>query len=237
MLVETFQLMRKNLALFAACLVGLCMTPVLADLLGTSAGGHGGQLFITFFILRSVQQMVLAGGEVRAMDIRGSLGFMWRHAVLLVATTAIAIIPLIALGNAPGAFLLVLAMAAAVYPLLLALVGTWPMTNIVPDGITLLGAVRCGGRRFARTYGRLLLATALPLLVALVCSVAISAPDLLVDGKFNPRGAVTDLLAEGAQLFSLTYIAVVLTRKYLGCVPSDDHPTDGVALAANRGWA
>jgi hypothetical protein len=174
---------------------------------------------------------VLARGSPHAINYRGSLGFMARHFAILATSVAIAIIPLIAFGYTPGALLLMIALIVVVYPFFLALVGTWPMSNIVPDGITLLAAFRCGSRRLATTYGRLLLATVLPLLLVLVLAFKVAEPDLYLDGKFDPLGVVTDLLGQAAQLVGLTYTAVVLTRKYLDSAPSPDRWNDGVTLA------
>jgi hypothetical protein len=226
MLVEAFRLMQRNPKLFGAYLVGLLLPTVLDDYFSGSTGQHVTQALITFIVLMSVQNLVLAGGKAASLNSKGFRGYSFRHLVILGVVTAVAIVPMIVFGGNPFAPLtitLVMAIFCIAYPLALALFGTWPMSSIVEDRITLAMALRCGGRHFFRTFGRLFVAFAAPLIVALAAGTWVAPLDLFVNGKFSVPGAIAALIAQTAQLVSLTYVGVVLTHKYRDMFKSADN--------------
>lgn len=207
MLVETFQLIRRNLGLFAGFFVTLCLPLFAADVFKIAAG-QGAQLFITFYLLRSVQQMVLADGSAKDLNARGGIPYALKHFVFIGVTTAIAFVPIFFFGL--NAFALTMLMFCVAYPLILSIFGTWPL-----PGVSLSWALRCGLRQLWRTYARLLLAVFVPMALAFTLLSLLSAPNFIVDGKFSASRTLAEFLAQAAQLVSLTYIGVVLSRKYM----------------------
>jgi hypothetical protein len=215
LLVETFRLMRRNPAWFYMFLAGLLLPMVLDDFFHSPSEQRGGQAFITFYLLMAVQKMILTNGSRTSINGKGLWSYSWRHFAILAVVTVIALVPLFTLGKHRGVLGMAMIILCVAYPFFLALVGTWPMAPIVENRFSLGRAVRCGLKRFFRTFARLFVAFVAPFVVVITASAWIAPPDLVVNGKFSTLGAITDLIGQGAQLVSLTYIGVVLTRKYL----------------------
>lgn len=207
MLVETFLLIRRHLGLFIGYFLALCLPLVFADVFKV-ASGHGALLFLIFFLLRSVQLLVLSNDSKRALSTKGSAAYGMKHLILFVAAMTVAFVPMFAFGGSNLA--LTVLILCFVYPFILAAVGAWPL-----PGVQMSWALRCGLRNLWKTYGRLFLAFIAPIILGIACVSLLAAPSLIVDGKFNPAGTVAELLLQATQLVSLTYIGVVLSRNYI----------------------
>jgi hypothetical protein len=216
MLIEAFQLIRRNPGLFAVFFIMLCLPSVLSDVFKI-ASGQGAQAFILFYLLRSVQQMVLAGGSAKALNVKGGMSYSLKHFVFIGVTTAIALIPIFFFGL--NAFALTLLIFCIAYPLILSILGTWPLS-----GVSLSWAFRCGISQFGRTYARLLLAFVVQFALASALVFLFAVPNLMVDGKFSASGTLAEIVAQAAQLVILTYIGVVLSRNYMSFTNLNNPP-------------
>jgi hypothetical protein len=224
MLGETISFVRHNLAL--VCLfVGLSCAIIVFSEYNESRSGGSTQFFIALYIGYCVQNTIL-NGTGRVQIGRGMVGFggyIWKNLLILLLVLGVAIgIPLAsgAASFSMGAFLLLCGgLFAIIYPLLLALVGTWPTAGIAGSTSGLADAFARGRHSFLPTFLRLFAGIILPsmvsfLLLAAAASMSYEADAVFQGGKISPMALVLLIVSQSLGTCGLCYASVVLARKF-----------------------
>lgn len=224
MLRETISFIRRNLSLFCVFVTVSCAIVVFSEYNESSSGGST-QFFIAIYIGYCVQNTVLSGtGQVQIN--RGMVGFgsyIWKNLLILLVATGVGFGVPLAFGAASlsmGAFVLLCGgLFAIIYPLLLALVGTWPTAGIAGSTSGLADAFARGQHGFLPTLLRLFAGIILPaivsfLLIAIAASMSYEADAVFQGGKISLIALALLIVSQSLGTFGICYASVVLARKF-----------------------
>jgi hypothetical protein len=234
MLRETYELVKRNPGVFAALVFGFCLPVFLDEILKSKTGSQGAQLFILFLTFRSIQQMVLAGGDAKAINIKGNFSYFWKHVALLATVIVVAVIPLAIGGKTVPNLLLLLLIALIGYPVALAALGTWPMGALGHVKVSFADALRCGGNRFGKSFLRILTAFAVQIGIGVAVALLVAEPAFFNKGNLNILGIVAEIFCQAVSVLSLAYISVVITHNYLDFFGPTDLPGIRSGLLPSR---
>lgn len=224
MLGETISFVRRNLFLVCVFVVLSCAIVVFSEYNESSHGGST-QFFIALYVGYCVQATILNGtGRVQiSQGMVGFGGYIWKNFLILLVVMAVAIGGPLAFGAASfsmGAFLLLCGgLFAIIYPLLLALVGTWPTTGIAGSKSGLAEAFARGQHGFLPTFLRLFAGIVLPpvvsfLLMAIAASMSYEADAVFQGGKISPVALALLIVSQSLGTLGICYASVVLARKF-----------------------
>ncbi|ARO28209.1 hypothetical protein NXC14_CH00194 [Rhizobium sp. NXC14] len=232
MLRETISFIRYNL--FLVCLfVTISCGIILFSEYNESSGVGSTQFFIALYTGFCVQNAILSGtGRVQLN--RGMAGFgsyIWKNILILLVVIGIGIgVPL-----AFGAVSFSRGLFAIFYPLLLALVGTWPTAGIAGSTSGLAEAFAGGRRNFLPTFLRLFAGMILPpivsfLLIAIAASMSYEADAVFQGGKISLITLALLIVSQSTQTFGICYASTVLAHKFQ---MSEGGPQAGTVPATN----
>lgn len=226
MLGETFSFVRRNLLFFCLVVAMSCAIIVFSEYSGRTGGGST-QSFIALYLGYYVQSGILNGTGRGSPFNQGKMvgfgGYIWKNVLILVAAMGIGIgVPLALVGasfSREGLMFLCGALVAIAYPLLLALVGTWPTSGIVGSVSGLADAFGRGRRGVVPTFLRLFAGLVLPFIVTLVlitaaASVSSEVDTVFQDGQINLIALVLLVVSQCLGIFGICYASIVLARKF-----------------------
>jgi hypothetical protein len=233
MLSETFSVIRKNWTMYAVvvgCLVGL---GVLDDFSGRRSSG-GATFFVWSYVAMCVQGAIIYSTTFN--DVGKRMGFgktlpYFLKTIALILSAVIVCLPVFVLFPlTPGDDLLPISLLAFIcivfvaYALLMALLGTWPASGIAGIGTSFASAFRRGVSQFLPTFGRLIAAIFLPLLLTLLLVIGASelekSPSLISGNSAYALTLLVSAVAAFAQAVSVSYSAIVLAHVYLAGQPN-----------------
>ncbi|WP_434711822.1 hypothetical protein NMA58_21150 [Rhizobium sp. YTUHZ045] len=240
MLRETISFIRYNL--FLVCLfVTMSCAIILFSEYNESSGVGSTQFFIALYTGFCVQNAILSGtGRVQLN--RGMAGFgsyIFKNILILLVVIGIGIgVPLAfgAVSFSRGALVLLCGgLFAIFYPLLLALVGTWPTAGIAGSTSGLAEAFAGGRRNFLPTFLRLFAGMILPpvvsfLLIAIAASMSYEADAVFQGGKISLITLALLIVSQSMQTFGICYASTVLAHKFQ---MSEGGPQGGTVSATN----
>jgi hypothetical protein len=229
MLGESISIVRRNLNVYIVVLATFFALFVFDKTLNKVATNSG--LFIILLLLSTwVQAAVLFDSTFSGLYQRNpsAMKLRWGFAIKNVGLIAIAMliaIPLwtLVLRHFPLSTSTLVAILAIslifllCYACTLGLLGTWLPASIFGVGATFSDAFGRGKVAFYGTSWRIALGLVVPWIASMVAAVVtLDGPDTLVsDGSFNWKFAIAILVSGCAQISSLTYLSVVLTRVYI----------------------
>lgn len=202
-----------------------CAIIVFSEYTGRSGGGST-QSFIALYLGYYVQSGILNGTGRGSPFNQGKMvgfgGYIWKNVLILVAAMGIGIgVPLafVASFSREGLMFLCGALVAIAYPLLLALVGTWPTAGIVGSVSGLADAFGRGRRGLVPTFLRLFAGLILPFIVTLVlitaaASVSPEVDTVFQDGQINLIALVLLVVSQCLGILGICYASIVLARKF-----------------------
>ncbi|WEA25608.1 hypothetical protein [Rhizobium binxianense] len=242
MLGETISFIRRNLS-FACVFVAIgCAVVAFEDYSGRG-GSSSTRYFIVLYFGYCVQSAILNGdGKVLGLNsggMGGIGGYIWKNLLIMLAVMGVGVGLPIALGAASFSrdvfLLLCLAVIAIVYPLLLALVGTWPTAGIAGSKSGLADALSRGRYGLVPTFLRLFAGLVLPFVAAFIlitaaASMSYEADSVFQGGKLNLITLALLVISQSASTFGICYVSIVLARKFQ---ISERGPLGGAVSAAN----
>ncbi len=225
MLKQTLVIVRNNLP-FYAIFIAFAVGSAIFEEYSKKSSTTGPTLFLSFLLAMNVQNSVLRNLNFTEAVKAGKLPFgkyLFRAIMLGLLTIALSAPPFLFLlrsgGSGKSYFVLwsLLIFIAAV-TVVFSLLGTWLPASIHGTKATFGDALRRGLRRFPSTAVLVFLGFALPLLagiIALVFAGSLDGADLIVDGHLNLSTVALSIGSNALQSIGLTYIAVVLARRYM----------------------
>lgn len=223
MLGETISFIRRNLS-FACFFVAISCAIVVFTEYSDRSGGGSTQYFVVLYLGYCVQNTILNGAGGALQINRGMVGFgsyLWKNLLILLVAMGIGIGVPLALGPAStGVFLLLCCgLLAIIYPLLLALVGTWPTARIAGSTSGLADAFARGRHGFVPTFLRLFAGIVFPavisfLLIAMAASMSYEADAVFQDGKLNLIALGLLIVSKCLETLGICYASIVLSRKF-----------------------
>ncbi|MGO4483258.1 hypothetical protein [Rhizobium pisi] len=165
--------------------------------------------------------------------------YIWKNFLILLVAMGIVIVPL-AFGAASfsrGALVLLCGgLFAIFYPLLLALVGTWPTAGIAGSTSGLANAFARGQRNFLPTFLRLFAGMILPpivsfLLIAIAAASSYETDAIFQGGKISLIALALLIVSQSLQTFGICYASTVLARKFQ---MSEGGPQGGTVSATSE---
>lgn len=226
MLGEAISFVRRNLS-FVGIVVAANCALVAFDDYSDGNKSNSAQFFVSLSFAFFIQNAILNGdGKVSNLTsgMRGFGGYIWKNLLIMLVGMGIGIGGPVAFGAASlskNVFLLLcLAVIAIILPLLLALVGTWPIAGIAGSKSGLPAAFSRGKRGLVPTFLRLFAGLFLPFICALILmtaatSMSYEADSIFSDGKLNLIALAVLVICQWASIFGLCYVSIVLARKLL----------------------
>ncbi|WP_246813157.1 hypothetical protein [Rhizobium changzhiense] len=226
MLGESISFVRRNLSFVCVVVAANCALVAFDDYSGGNKS-NSAQFFVSLSFGFFIQNAILNGdGKVSNLTsgMRGFGGYIWKNLLIFLVVIGIGIGAPVAFGGASlskNTFLLLcLAVIAMILPLLLALVGTWPIAGIAGSKSGLSAAFNRGKRGLVPTFLRLFAGLILPFTGALILmtaatSMSYAADSIFSDGKLNLIALAILVICQGASTFGLCYVSIVLARKLL----------------------
>ncbi|MDR9804351.1 hypothetical protein [Rhizobium hidalgonense] len=225
MLGEAISFVRRNLSFVCVVVAANCALVAFDDYSGGNKS-NSAQFFVALSFGFFIQKAILNGDEKvsNLTDKRGFGGYIWKNLLIMLVVIGIGIGAPVAFGAASlskNVFLLLcLAVIAIILPLLLALVGTWPIAGIAGSNSGLSAAFSRGKRGLAPTFLRLFAGLFLPFIGALILmtaatSMSYEADSIFSDGKLNLIALAILVICQWASIFGLCYVSIVLARKLL----------------------
>ncbi|MGO7170789.1 hypothetical protein AB9F47_27445 [Rhizobium leguminosarum] len=225
MLGETISFIRRNLSFVCFFVAISCAIVIFAEYSDRSGGGST-QYFVVLYFGYCVQNTILNGtGGVLQIN-RGMVGFgsyLWKNLLILLVVMGIGIGVPLAFGAASfstGVFLLLCGgLLAIIYPLLLALVGTWPTAGIAGSTSGLADAFARGRHGFVPTFLRLFAGIVFPavtsfLLIVMAASMSYEADAVFQGGKLNLIALGLLIVSKCLETLGICYASIVLARKF-----------------------
>jgi len=150
-------------------------------------------------------------------------GYIWKNVLIILVVIGVGVGVPLAFGGVSFSreelIFLCGTLMAITYPLLLALVGTWPTAGIVGSASGLADAFGRGRRDVVPTFLRLFAGLILPLLATFALMDAAmllssEADAVFQDGKLNLIALVSLVISQCLGTFGICYISIVLARKF-----------------------
>ena len=237
MLGEAISFIRRNLSFVCVVVAVNCALVAFDDYSGGNKS-NSAQYFVSLSFAFFIQKAILNGdGKVSNLTggMRGFGGYIWKNLLIVLVVFGIGIGGPVACGAASlsrNVFLLLcLAVIAIILPLLLALVGTWPIAGIAGSKSGLSAAFSRGKRGLLPTFLRLFAGLFLPFICAMILMTAATsmsneADSIFSDGKLNLIALAILVICQWASIFGLCYVSIVLARKLLSSA-APRHPMGG----------
>ncbi|MBB6482895.1 hypothetical protein [Rhizobium lusitanum] len=225
MLKQTLSTMRSNPAFYAMFIIGSVAVAVF-DEYSKKSTATSVIFFLSALLVMNVQNSVLRGQNFTTATRGNKLpfgGYMFRSFVLALLAFILMVPALILLLRGDGsskAYIVIWATLAyiATFSIILSLLGTWLPAKIQGTNATMGDALRRGLARFPSTVLLVLLGLAMPLVatfIAAMVEMSFSSVELIVDGHLNIYAILLALAANAFQAVGWTYVAVLLTRRYM----------------------
>ncbi|PDT16989.1 hypothetical protein CO670_09640 [Rhizobium sp. J15] len=237
MLGEAISFVRRNLSFVCVVVAVNCALVAFDDYSGGNKSSST-QFFVALSFGFFIQNAILNGdGKVSNLTsgMRGFGGYIWKNLLIMLVVMGVGIGVPVAFGAASlsrNVFLFsCLAMIAIIFPLLLAVVGTWPIAGIAGSKSGLSDAFNRGKRGLLRTFLRLFGGFALPfisasILMAAATSMSYEADSIFSAGKLNLIALAILVICQCVSTFGICYVSIVLARKLLNS-EAPRHPIDG----------
>ncbi|MDK4731856.1 hypothetical protein [Rhizobium sp. CNPSo 3490] len=224
MLGEAISFVRRNLSLVCAVVAINCAMVAFDDYSGRSSS-NSTQYFVALYFGFCIQNAMLNGdGRISNLTsgMRGFGAYIWKNLLIMLVVIGIGVGVPVAFGAASFSrnvfLLLCLAVIAIILPLLLALVGTWPIAGIAGAKSGLSDAFSRGKRGLLPTFLRMFAGLILPfigalLLLAAAASMSYEAESIFSDGKLNFIALAVLVVCQCVSTFGICYVSIVLARK------------------------
>ncbi len=236
MLRETGSIIRQNYGFYLVFLLILYGLPWIDVYLGGSNVGSSVATFmVCSYLMLLVQCAVLYEQDFRVLlrrdvsRIHNVRGFMFRCLAISMLSLVAFLILIIGLyvvriAEVSNLFLMII-ISAGVASFVISLVGTWLPASIYGRKTSISDAFTRGKDNFISVLWRMIVGLVGFIVISIfvmVISMSVAAfrsgrqvTDVMVDGSLEPPIVIGTLIAIALNLWSATYISVVLTRSYM----------------------